>query len=111
MKIYIIGKINGLSSEEYIQNFQKAEKNLVSAGWETINPCRLGITIQTPLSEILKKFKSISENIQAIYLLEDWEDSLEARLQKSLAIHAHMDIYFEQWHTIEYMEKLKQEVI
>ena len=109
MKIYIVGKINGLTEEEYIEKFEKVKKNLLLAGWDPITPCQLGLTTESPLSDILHKFKLLE--VRAIFLLKDWEDSLEARLQKSLAKHEQCDIYFEQYHTIQYMEKLRQEVI
>jgi len=111
MKILIVGKINGLRQEEYIEKYKKVENDLTDAGWNAVSPVNLGISVQTPLTEILYKFKSISETIQAIYLLTDWEDSIEARLQKSLASHAILDMYFEQYHSMEYMKNLKLEVI
>lgn len=41
-RVYLSGQITGLTKEEYTRNFQRAEDFYKSAGFEVINPVKLG---------------------------------------------------------------------
>jgi len=110
MKIYIAGKISGLPKAEYTAKFLQAELALSAAGWEPVNPCSFGIPEDTPSAIALLTCIPELEKCQAIYMLNDWRDSLGARIELSTAMHERMDIYFEEDHTMEVMKKLKEEV-
>ncbi len=111
MKIYLAGKISGLPKAEYTAKFLQAELALRAAGWEPVNPCNFGIPDHTPSAEALEKCLPELEKCQAIYMLIDWPDSLGAIIEHSTAIHDGMDIYYEENHSIEIMQKIREEVV
>ena len=41
-RVYISGKITGLTKEEYTRNFQRAEQHYLTAGFEVVNPVTTG---------------------------------------------------------------------
>lgn len=111
MKIYIAGKISGLLKEEYTAKFNKAEKQLRGAGWEPVNPCKLGIPDNTTTEQAMPKCIKAMEKCRAIYMLEDWRDSLGAIVEHSTAKHNLMDVYYEEYHSLPVMEIIKNEVL
>jgi hypothetical protein len=111
MKIYIAGKITGLLKEEYTAKFAKAENALKLAGWTPVNPCRLGIPDHATTQEALKVCIPILEGCKAIYMLSDWRDSPGAIIERSTARHNKIDVYHEDIHPVELMQRLLEEVI
>jgi len=105
MKIYLAGKISGLLKEEYLENFEKAERKLRSAGWEPVNPCKFGIPDNATTAEALKICIPELEKCQAIYMLLDWHDSLEAIIEHNTAKHLKIKRFYEYWHSAVYMKK------
>jgi len=104
IKIYLAGKISGLLKEEYLANFEKAEKKLRSAGWEPINPCKFGIPDNTTTAEALKICIPELEKCQAIYMLSGWRYSLGAIIEHNTAKHLKIERFYEEWHPIMYMK-------
>ena len=89
MKVYIAGKITG--NDSYIEQFEKAEKILKASGYAVINPVKnLGFTykdyIDMGLSELSK--------CDAIYLLENYEESNGALLELSYAKTVGMKVMY-----------------
>lgn len=107
MKIYIAGKISGLLKEEYLPKFEKAEHELRSAGWEPVNPCKFGIPGNSTTAEALKVCVPELEKCQAVYMLNDWRDSLGAIVEHSTAKHLHKDLFYQEYHPAGHMEKVK----
>lgn len=111
MKIYIAGKITGLQKEEYTAKFEKVENALRLAGWDPMNPCSFNIPDFATPEQALKVCIPILEKCQAIYMLSDWRDSLGAILEHSTARHNRIDIYYQEIHPVESMQRLIEEVI
>lgn len=111
MKIYIAGKITGLIKEEYTAKFLKAETELRAAGWDPVNPCKFGIPDHTPSAKALETCLPKLEECQAIYMLHDWRDSLGAIVELSTAKHSRLDVYYEEWHPVGHMKKVREEVL
>jgi hypothetical protein len=109
MKIYIAGKISGLPKAEYTAKFLQAELALKAAGFEPVNPCNFGIADNAPLHEALSACKPHFDQCRAIFLLNDWEDSPGARMERSWAIHQGMKIYMERKHPFELLRKMMEE--
>ena len=90
MRIYISGKITGLEKEVYTKQFARAEAFYKTSGFDVINPVKIG-------EEILKKNPSatwedfMKEDLKAIQtcthivLLEGWEESKGAKIEKAEA--------------------------
>lgn len=86
MKIYISGKITGLSIKEATSNFDKAETLLVGLGHQVVNPMKL-----VPYSPNLSWLDYMRADIKAlvdcdgIFLLPDWSRSNGAILEHQIA--------------------------
>jgi len=111
MKIYIAGKITGLLKEEYTEKFEKAEQQLRRAGWEPVNPCKLGIPDTATTEQAMPSCIEALNKCKAIYMLSDWRDSLGAILEHSTAKHNCMDVYYQERHPVKTMKKIKNEVL
>ena len=91
MKIYIAGAIT--NNPNYEKQFAEAEKNLTEQGHAVINPVKnLGFDykdyIDMGLCELMK--------CEAIYLLNGWNKSRGAFLERVYAITTGMKIYEEK---------------
>lgn len=99
MKIYIAGKISGLSYSEAVAKFAKAADLLRRLGHEPVNPMEVngldGDGKEYPWAEYMKRDIPILLDCDAIYLLPDWQDSKGARLEKYIADELGMLIVYE----------------
>ena len=84
-KIYIAGKISGLSVEDYTNNFAKAERYLFGKGYEPVNPLDF-TTENMSWNECIKICLEVLERCDGIYLMRNWKDSKGARLEYKKAI-------------------------
>ncbi len=99
-KIFISGKMTGLTPEEYGARFGAAEERLKAQGYEVFNPSRPewndamhedGLTY----GEILIiDFGKIREH-DALYMLEGWKDSKGATAEHAFADAIGMEIMYE----------------
>lgn len=111
MKIYIAGKITGLLHEEVAPKFEKAEQELRAAGWEPVNPLKLGIPFDASREEALKVCIPEMKKCKAIYMLHDWRESIGSIIEHGTAKHENMDRFYEEWHPMFHMQKIKSEVL
>lgn len=81
MKIYIAGKITG--NDDYKKQFQEAELKLKAEGHQVINPTwkPLGLTYKQYIDMGLMELSQCD----AICLLDGWEQSKGAKLEKQYA--------------------------
>jgi hypothetical protein len=95
MRIYISGRITGLSLQEAKEKFQSAQDLLEGLGFEVVNPLHNGLSIS---NDWKKQMVCDIENFlpcNAIYLLDNWMDSLGASIEYDMALRMKMDILFE----------------
>lgn len=86
MKIYISGKITGLSLVVAEMNFEKVEKIILDLGHEPINPMKI-IPYDPKLTwedYMIGDIKALFE-CQAIFMQENWAESKGARIERSIA--------------------------
>lgn len=95
MKVYISGKITGLSPTLYLPLFEMAERQLKAAGFiDVVNPTKLGIDPEEEWSKAMAVCMAALEKCEAIYMLENWPQSLGARRELTRAMEKRMVTMF-----------------
>lgn len=90
IRVYLSGKITGLSEEEYTKNFERAERHYKGAGFEVINPVKLSYEVlknkpDACYEDFMKKDLDTLKECTHIALLEGWETSKGANREKAEA--------------------------
>lgn len=97
MRVYISGKISGLDKEEYMSHFADAEKKLLEMGHEPINPAKYNDMLPTTLSwdQYMWIDLSLLSLCDVIYMLDNWESSKGAKVEREMALKRHMIVIYE----------------
>ena len=90
MAIYIAGPI--ANDENYMQHFEKAEKELKAQGFEVINPAKNQCFNYRQFIDMGLYELSMCDSI---YMLKGWQDSNGALLEKHYAEVVGMEIIYE----------------
>lgn len=85
MKVYVSGKITGLTFDAVKSKFTAAVHELQALGHEAVNPLENGVTYHEPYEMNMKADIGMLLQCDAIYMLSDWEYSRSATLEKSIA--------------------------
>jgi len=81
LKIYVAGKITG--NDNFVEEFKQAETELKKAGHVVINPSLLPVGFEH--DEYMKVCLPMVGICDAIYLLNGWEHSKGANMEKDYA--------------------------
>lgn len=92
MKIYIAGKVRGLKN--YKEIFKKAENKLQGKGHITLNPAELPEGLHW--TDYMKICIPMLEVAEAIYLLNNWQDSTGAKVEKAYAECQGKEIIYQE---------------
>lgn len=96
MKIYISGKITG--EKHFKRKFAKAEREVKRLGHEVINPAKMNAHM--PKSSSWEEYMIVSlaelSTADAIYMLQDWQNSKGARIEYRYAEEKHKVIIYEE---------------
>ncbi len=101
MKIYISGKITGLSHPEVLKKFQSAEELLEDLDIIPVSPLRNGLTMNHSWNEHMVKDIEMLLDCDGILMLDNWEKSPGAMIERYIAEKTGMDI----WHEVPFKEK------
>lgn len=94
MRIYIAGKISGMNVEDCCYKFMSAAKALREEGHFPINPLNL-IVFELNYAKYIQIDRILIRSCDAIYLLDNWEDSPGARLEREYATAIGKKILFQ----------------
>ena len=99
MKIYLSGKITGLDKEVYTRQFERAETFYKTSGFDVINPVKIGEEIlkQNPSAtweDFMQKDLEALRTCTHIVLLEGWEESKGAKMEKAEAEKLGLEIMY-----------------
>lgn len=94
MKIYISGKISGLTPEEFEHNFAEAEKVIKAHGHEPINPIKiLPFDEKYIWQDYMRADIKALMDCEAVYALKNHTDSKGAMIEVKLARDLGMKVY------------------
>jgi hypothetical protein len=91
MRIFISGKITG--TKNYRRKFKRAERRLKRAGHQPVNPAVF--PDGWAHEQYMYITMSMLETCEAIYMLNDGDNSLGAEAEKRLAKELRLPIFYE----------------
>lgn len=100
-RIYISGKITG--TDDYMERFAEAERDLAKAGYEVVNPAKLDLIMPKTAThkEYMDMCITLLEMCDYIYMLHGWEQSKGANMELCKAKELKMHIFYQpmDWRT------------
>ena len=93
-RIYISGKMSGLTKEEYGRKFSDAKNYLEKLGYEAVDPSVVSCEI-IPYKDIMWADLRILMDCDGIYMLDNWKDSKGAKAEYYFADAIGLEIMFE----------------
>lgn len=95
-KIYLSGSIAGTG--DYIECFQKAEKELTENGFSVVNPASVNSMLpeDTTYEQYMDMAFTMLKMCGHIYMLEGWEKSRGANREYGYAVANDMTIWYQE---------------
>lgn len=96
MKIYLSGAISG--TDDYMERFAKAEKELTEQGYSVVNPAKVNAQLpeDTGYEEYMKMSFCMLDMCDSICMLKGWRKSRGANREYCYAIEKCKIIMFEK---------------
>lgn len=91
---YIAGKIGDLPEAVYKAAFEAAEAEVRLMGYEPVNPCKLPHNHSRTWLQYMLEDISALMRCDAIYVMENWHDSVGAAIEVRIASERKMAMYF-----------------
>lgn len=92
MILYIAGKMAGLKDKGR-EHFTRAEVELMAAGHIVLNPAKLPDGMRR--ERYMPICMAMIDAADGVYLLNNWQDSLGARVENAYATYQHKQILYE----------------
>lgn len=93
-KIYISGKMTGLTCGVIKDKFQNTKDLLINKGYTVVNPFEILTDDQTWLGYMRADIKELVD-CDAIYMQKDYQDSKGALCEREIAIRLGLDVIYE----------------
>lgn len=95
-KIYISGKMSGLSRKRYTMLFSLAQQSLEQRGYEVINPAaHQQASANVAYKDALATDMALLASCDAIYMLCNWQDSPGAKAEYAFATACGMPVLYQ----------------
>lgn len=99
MRIYLSGKITGREKEDYTRQFARAETFYKTSGFDVINPVKIGeevlkINPKAEWQDFMIRDLEALKTCTHIALLEGWEESKGAKMEKAEAEKMGLEIMY-----------------
>lgn len=96
-RVYLSGKITGLTKEEYTRNFARAEQHYRTAGFDVVNPVTIGEKLlqekpDATYEDFMKLDLEALRCCTAISMIAGWRDSAGAAREKAEAERLGLEI-------------------
>ena len=96
-RVYLSGPITGLSEEEYTRRFARAEQHYRTAGFEVVNPVKIGEALlalhpEATYEDFMLRDLEALQSCTAIALIAGWDNSLGAQREKAEAERLGLEI-------------------
>lgn len=101
MKIYVSGKITGLSESEVEEKFFTAKINLIKKGHFVMNPAILGQNGGFEHSDYMHICFAMIDVCDVIWMQKDWQTSKGAREELQYAVDHQKEVIYEDESTRE----------
>lgn len=85
-KVYLSGKITGLSYENAFENFARAELKWKNDGYEVVNPMTIEHNHLKSWVDFMRVDLKAMLDCTEIYMLNNWESSKGAVIEHNLAV-------------------------
>lgn len=93
-KIYISGKITGLTPDQAFSLFNNAELYLSERGYEVINPMTIPHEHDKSWLSYMRNDLKALLDCEAIFMLYNWKDSKGAKVEHDLAESLGLEIIY-----------------
>ncbi len=93
-KIYISGKITGLTPDQAFSLFNNAELYLSEKGYEVINPMTIPHEHDKSWLSYMRNDLKALLDCEAIFMLYNWKDSKGAKVEHDLAQSLGLEIIY-----------------
>lgn len=97
MKVYISGKISGLPYQDVKEKFERVERLIQKIGLSCVNPLNNGLSENHTWAEHMAIDIKLLLTCDAIILLNNWEDSMGARIEHYVAKEKGLAIWHESY--------------
>lgn len=99
MRIYLSGKITGREKEDYTRQFARAESFYKTGGFDVVNPVKIGeevlkINPKAEWQDFMIRDLEALRTCTHIALLEGWEESKGAKMEKAEAEKLGLEIMY-----------------
>jgi hypothetical protein len=95
-KIYLSGKITGLTYEQAFDKFAKAEKTASALAKEVINPMTLNHNHDKSWENYMLEDIKYLFSCDSIFMLDNWNESKGARIEWFIAKEMKIEMFFEK---------------
>ncbi|OXA83692.1 hypothetical protein B0A56_00805 [Flavobacterium columnare NBRC 100251 = ATCC 23463] len=93
-KIYIAGKVSGLSIESVLKKFDNAQAEIEDLGFKAINPITVVNDWQCDWHTAMKKCIKALMDCDAVVVLEDYKTSNGAKIELELCKRLGITIFY-----------------